>query len=123
MIAAPAAATTPNSCCRRLCEMSTATSPPVSPPTVVATSSSMPRRRLISERPTEPDVVTLEVAMMVVRLMPTATRIGTSITRTSRGTRNTPPPRPSSDPSPPAAIPPRNNIEVRARDGAGMPPY
>src|SRR3954467_15375027 len=75
------------------------------PPSADATSSTMPRRRLIRLRPAVSAETALEVAITVIR--PVAGGRGESkpSPALSSGTRKTPPPMPSSDPSQPAEAP------------------
>ena len=91
-------------------------SPPANAPVTVATSSSMPSRRLIRLRPVARADTALDVAITVMRLMPAAERNGRPTPRLRNGTRKTPPPMPSSDPSPPAAAPAAMTISTTAGD-------
>src|SRR6188474_926145 len=65
----------------------------------------MPSRRLTIPRPLVPCATTLDVATTVIRLTPDATFNGKCRATLRNGTSSTPPPRPSIEPSPPAAAP------------------
>src|SRR5436190_5107338 len=65
----------------------------------------MPSRRLIKLRPAVPADTALDVAITVIRPVAAATLKSRPRPAFSSGTRNTPPPMPSSDPSPPAIAP------------------
>ena len=82
-----------------------ATRPPVSPPRVVATSRAIPRRMFTSPRSRLIVEEAEAVAITEMRLAAMAARIGTPRESVSRGTRKTPPPRPSSAPTRPVAAP------------------
>src|SRR5262249_37086680 len=89
--------------------------PPARPPAAVATSRAMPSRRLMRCRPAVVADTELEVAITAARLMPAAALNGSPTTSTRNGTRNTPPPRPSIEPSMPARAP--VTIVAAARTG------
>src|SRR6187402_216179 len=65
----------------------------------------MPRRRLMRFRPAVPAETALDVAITVMRPVAAATLKSSPKPTCSSGTRNTPPPIPSSDPRPPAMAP------------------
>src|SRR4051794_1815494 len=79
--------------------------PSVRPPIVDAISRSMPSRKLINCRPAVPADTALEVAMTVIRLTAAAILNSNPNPALRNGTRNTPPPRPRSDPMQPPTAP------------------
>ena len=93
-----------NSCWR---VSSVAATPPARPPMLVATSSERPRRMFTRPRPRLTVADAEAVAITEIRLAAMAVRIGTPRPRVSSGTRKTPPPRPSSEPTRPVAAPVR----------------
>src|SRR5262249_20807774 len=82
-----------------------AVTPPSRLPPAVATSSSMPSFMLMRCLPARPADTVLDVAMTVVRLIAAATLNGRPSPRFRKGTRNTTPPRPSTAPKTPEAVP------------------
>jgi hypothetical protein len=78
---------------------------PLSPPRVVATSKIMPSRRLTRPRSRLIVEEADAVAITETRLAAIAARMGMPKPRVRRGTRNTPPPNPSSAPTKPVAAP------------------
>src|SRR4029079_10165134 len=70
-----------------------------------ATSSSMPSRRLMRLRPVVPADTALDVAITVTRLTAAAVLKSSPSQALRKGTRNTPPPNPSSAPMHPATAP------------------
>src|ERR1041384_2751462 len=75
------------------------------PPTADATSSSIPRRRLNRLRPAVFADTALDVAITVMSPVAAATLNSRPRPALRNGTRNTPPPMPSSEPRPPATAP------------------
>src|SRR5579872_2728172 len=82
---------------------------------VVATSSSMPRRRLINPRPARPAETTLDVAITVMSPVAAATLKSMPRPAFRNGTRNTPPPMPSSEPSAPATDPAATTATIASK--------
>ena len=92
------------------------------PPAADATSSSIPRRRLIRLSPRVPADTALDVAMTVTRLIAAAVLKSRPSAALRNGTRNTPPPRPSSAPRHPARAPAPMTIATMAGVRIGKAP-
>ncbi len=120
MISATITATNPNSRCSTDCDTNWAVTPPRKLPAAVATSSSIPSFMLISCLPARPAETVLDVAMTVVRLIAAAALNGKPSTRLRKGTRNTPPPSPSSAPRPPAMVPAAKMISASVAVTTGI---
>jgi hypothetical protein len=75
---------------------------------------------LISCWPARPADTELEVAITVVRLIAAAAVKGNPRTRLRNGTRNTPPPSPSSAPRPPDTAPTAKMISARVALTTGI---
>src|SRR4026209_2586324 len=79
----------------------------------------MPSRRLTIPRPLVPCATTLDVATTVMSLTPDATFNGKCRATLRNGTRSTPPPRPSIEPSPPATAQAAMTRAMRAPEMSG----